>query len=542
MEDNFLKKIEHTLVAIFLILGLIAIVTVVILICTSNNQDKNITGMTETKGEETTYDWEAGLSDSTIWMPDELGLYEQMPALSVEDRDEKKVTLNQFQNNPTVITFFASWCGDCKEQMPKMQEYIEKSKKYGDITFIMIDKTDGEKETKESGETYFESLGLDADLYFDTGLSTYNEFGMHNVPSTIFIDSMGKIAAICPKQITDSDVFEAYLERACKGTNFATQQFICNNLLDDEGGVHSEYQKDAGQTYQSDVLSESEGLLLQYAVSTENRELYQKVYSYIENHFNSKGLFPWKVSKSEKTQVNALIDDLRIYNAIEGAKQKWNTKDSLLSVYCDNLLKYGTDNGQFVDYYDPKTKTYANRFTLCYADFLTMDKLAKEDELFKGPCDKAKDIVLNGQISDTFPMFYSYYDYEKKKYDTCDLNMAEAMITLLHLSESHLLPDASLEWIEKEISEGGVKARYTVKGDVVNGYEYESTAVYATIAMIALEEKDEMLFRQAVNKMEKMRINDKSLEYNGAFGLTDGTGITSFDQLMPLTTYAKVYY
>jgi hypothetical protein len=80
-----------------------------------------------------------------------------------------------------------------------------------------------------------------------------------------------------------------------------------------------------------------------------------------------------------------------------------------------------------------------------------------------------------------------------------------------------------------------------VNGKVAEGYGYDSTAVYAIIAMIGVEEEDIVLVNQAVQKMEKLRIDDTSLSYNGAFGMEDGTEIRSFDQVMPLLAYMRIY-
>jgi hypothetical protein len=84
---------------------------------------------------------------------------------------------------------------------------------------------------------------------------------------------------------------------------------------------------------------------------------------------------------------------------------------------------------------------------------------------------------------------------------------------------------------------GGVKARYKTDGTVVEGYYYDSTAVYALIAMIGEIEGDKKLQGKAPKKMEKMRIMDTAYPYYGAFGLEDGSGITSFDQVMAMLAY-----
>ena len=74
----------------------------------------------------------------------------------------------------------------------------------------------------------------------------------------------------------------------------------------------------------------------------------------------------------------------------------------------------------------------------------------------------------------------------------------------------------------------------------MEGYQYESTAVYALTAMIGDTLGDAGLRGWALKKMEKSRIQDCSRVYNGAFGNEDGSGIVSFDQLMPLSAYAAL--
>jgi hypothetical protein len=219
----------------------------------------------------------------------------------------------------------------------------------------------------------------------------------------------------------------------------------------------------------------------------------------------------------------------------------WSGYEETLKNYETQLLTYAIQDGKYTDIYDTESKEYAKRITLCFGDLKTIKLLAEENLDFETAYIGCKDILVNGQISDEFPLYYSWYDYESKEYKKDDLNMAEAMVTLLHLAESDLLPKNSLAWLKSQMEHTGVKARYTVKGKLVNGYNYDSTAVYAIIAMIGVEEEDDILVSQAVKKMEKMRIDDSSLNYNGAFGMEDGSGFTSFDQVMPLLAYMKIY-
>lgn len=114
------------------------------------------------------------------------------------------------------------------------------------------------------------------------------------------------------------------------------------------------------------------------------------------------------------------------------------------------------------------------------------------------------------------------------------------MLTLLHLAEIKQLPNSTVQWLKDTISNKRILGRYNVDGSVVQGYEYESTAVYAIAALIGKEINDNELVNLAISNMEKMRINNVNSKFNGAFGNEDGTGIYSFDQCMALIAYGKL--
>lgn len=541
MENNSLKKIERILFIIFLILGVVVVIGVILLIRSGDDKARNEIEKQEDSAQEDSYNWEDGLSDSTVWLPQNCNLYNKIIDFTFSDIKGVTHRISDFEGKPTVVVFWASWCSDCEKQMPQMKEYIELSKKYGDVTFLFINKTDGEKETKEAASNYMKQLGIEKGLYFDEGLHAYKQLGIHNIPTTFFLDANGVITAWTPKQITKASAFQALLTKAFDGGSAATFEFVTSKLLDQEGGLHSIYEKEEDKTFSSQVLSESQGIMLEYAVRSNHKEVFERILQYTKKNLWKDGLTAWQVINEEASNVNALIDDFRIYDAIDQAQSQWGGYEEEVAYLQERLLKFGIHKGRYIDFYDADSKAYAQRFTLCYADFLTMEKLAKDSENAKSAYEASKELVIKGQISEQFPLYYSWYNYKEKRYEKDDLNTAEAMMTLLHLSEADLLPDNTLKWLKKEMSSGGVKARYSVKGEVVNSYNYDSTAVYALIAMIGVQEQDQELINQAVRKMEKMRIDDTSYEYNGAFGQEDGSGITSFDQVIPLLAYQKLF-
>lgn len=530
MEEKKLQILQRMLILLFCFLGIVVVGSISIYIYLIDRSPK--------KGEEEVVETQEGMADATTFLPDNCNLYAQMPDISFKDESGNEVKLSDFRGKTLVVTFWASWCPDCHEQFEEIKKYKALVDEQENAEYILLDKLDNDKETKEQALQYLSDHNIGLTTYFDDELVAYNELGMHNVPTTFFIDADGILRAWSGIQITDESVFEAYLQNCLKGSETVTQEFLSAQMTDVNGGIHSGYEANSNEnTLKTDVLSESQGAVLEYAVLKENKNLFDTCLSYIDHYMWENGMISWQVVNGEAAKVNALIDDFRIYESLVRANDLWGGYETQIQNYNQYMLQYGVNNDQFIDFYDFEHKQSAGRFTLCYADFSTMQMLAKADANYQPAYENALEIVTAGRISNEFPLYYSWYNYETSAYETTDLNMSEAMVTLLHLAEIDALPQQTINWLRKETFGDGVRARYDINGDVVPGYGYESTATYALIAMIGEEIGDSELTGKALKKMEKMRVNDADLQYNGAFGNRDGTGITSFDQIMPMLAY-----
>lgn len=537
MKKYSIVKIERILRIIFLVLAVVTAAGVLMLIKVQSTRPY----MTESVGQQDVeeYDWEKGLSDSTYWLPENCSLYEAVPDFSFVDDREQSHLISEWKGKNLVVVFWASWCEDCSRQMPMMSQYEKLAKEYGEITFLYINKTDGSRETMERAKEYFDALSLEGELYYDTSLQAYDMLGLHNIPTTLFINKEGKITAWSSSQIEKTGIFEALLKNATEGGAKATAEFVVKYMMDGDGGIHSAYEPGNQVNINSEVLSESQGLGLLYAVSVQDKDLFDKILGYIKAFLWKEGLAAWRMEDGKAGSVNALIDDLRIYRALVEAEKLWGGYASEVRLCEEALLERAVSDGKFVDFYDFQNRVYASRFTLCYGDMQAIQLLAEGtgDLGAARAYEKTLELLERGQISNEFPLYYSWYNYDKEQYEKDDLNTAEAMMTLLHLARQGKLKNNTLEWIRTQMAGEGLKMRYSVKGEVVSGYNQESTAVYAILVMIADEIGDDSLRAQALNKMEKMHIINTEFPYNGAYGMEDGSGITSFDQLMPMLAY-----
>ena len=115
------------------------------------------------------------------------------PDFTVYDADGNAAQLSDYIGKPIVLNFWASWCGPCKNEMP---EFNEKSIELeGKVQFLMVNMTDGSRETLDTAKAYVESEGFTFPVLYDTDIDAANTYGVYSLPTTYFIDENGGLTA-----------------------------------------------------------------------------------------------------------------------------------------------------------------------------------------------------------------------------------------------------------------------------------------------------------------------------------------------------------
>ena len=113
------------------------------------------------------------------------------PDFTVYDADGNDVNLSDFIGKPIILNFWASWCPPCKMEMPDFDAvYKEKGKEYH---FVMVNLTDGGRETVETAKNFIEETGYEFPVYFDMGIDAAMKYNTYSIPVTYFIDAEGNI-------------------------------------------------------------------------------------------------------------------------------------------------------------------------------------------------------------------------------------------------------------------------------------------------------------------------------------------------------------
>lgn len=114
------------------------------------------------------------------------------PNFTVQDVNKNKVSLSDFQGKPVVLNFWASWCPPCKAEMPDYEKMYRQYSSQG-VVFIMVNMTDGNRETTATANQFLKQSKYTFTAYFDVDSSAANTYGISSIPDSIFIDKNGNI-------------------------------------------------------------------------------------------------------------------------------------------------------------------------------------------------------------------------------------------------------------------------------------------------------------------------------------------------------------
>lgn len=306
----------------------------------------------------------------------------------------------------------------------------------------------------------------------------------------------------------------------------AIDLFVSRYFMED-GAVNTNLIADLAQggdlAQGNEQLSESMGLLMQYALQIDNQQRFNQLFLKLESDFkNQNGLYAWRINVDQMTaleSVNASIDDLRIIKMLFYASEQWDTSayDDVINRLSDSLLDHCIQGGLLTPYDDADEGEFA---PLVYYDLKALHLLADYDSRWQDVYDRGLNLIF--EASGDLPFF--------EVNASGAYGSIENFIIVQHLAEDGWNVTSYIDFLASELRSGALYGSYSIGGDVV--YDIESPAVYGIVALIGKTTSEEKLYQMACEKLMESQ-HTKGL-YQGGFVELDSSEAYSFDQLYAL--------
>ena len=124
------------------------------------------------------------------------------------------VKLSDHYDKPVVLNFWASWCPPCRSEMPAFNKLYEEK---GDaINIMMVNLTDGYRETTDAALSFKEENGYSFPVYFDTKSEGANGYGIMSIPTTVFIYPDGTVMKTHMGAMSEGTLY-SYVDELLRG-------------------------------------------------------------------------------------------------------------------------------------------------------------------------------------------------------------------------------------------------------------------------------------------------------------------------------------
>ncbi len=107
---------------------------------------------------------------------------------SLKTVNGNQFTLAQFRGKPVMLTFWATWCGTCTDELPVIEKFA--AGKRGQVTMLTM-AIDGEKESRV--RRFVDRNNISLPVLLDAKEVTARKYGITMIPTTLFIDRDGFI-------------------------------------------------------------------------------------------------------------------------------------------------------------------------------------------------------------------------------------------------------------------------------------------------------------------------------------------------------------
>ncbi|MBI2004630.1 TlpA family protein disulfide reductase [Patescibacteria group bacterium] len=111
------------------------------------------------------------------------------------------ITLAEFRGKkPVVVDFWASWCPNCRRDMPNLNRFYEKYKDKVEVVGVNL------QESESTIEKFIATKGITFPIALDPSGRISRAFGIQYTNTHLLIDINGNLVRTIPGDIQESDI------------------------------------------------------------------------------------------------------------------------------------------------------------------------------------------------------------------------------------------------------------------------------------------------------------------------------------------------
>jgi len=120
-------------------------------------------------------------------------LFSQIPSVEIKNLNGKIINTSQFDNNnnPIIISFWATWCKPCKQELENIHEVYEDWQEETNVKLIAISIDDSRNSAKI--KPMVDAKGWEYEIYQDSNREFASKMGVNPIPHTFLLDGNNNI-------------------------------------------------------------------------------------------------------------------------------------------------------------------------------------------------------------------------------------------------------------------------------------------------------------------------------------------------------------
>lgn len=105
------------------------------------------------------------------------------PDFALQDLDGKIVPLRTFKGRTVLVHFFATWCEPCREELPALNRFLNRSAAHASVVAISV--ADADQRVRQ----FFERTPVDFPVLLDRDRAVAKSWKVDALPSTYILDA-----------------------------------------------------------------------------------------------------------------------------------------------------------------------------------------------------------------------------------------------------------------------------------------------------------------------------------------------------------------